>query len=164
VCRKILRNDSDAEDATQDTLMNVFTQIDSFHGGAFGGWLWKIARNRCINYLKRPLARREVPADILAETVLGGGLGMDPESAERTQRIKKTLDLLGFEQRICLKLFYLEGWTYDEIAQRTGFTFREVKTHMQNGKLRFRHLWQKFEHESPEGKKSQYERPEPSVS
>jgi RNA polymerase sigma-70 factor (ECF subfamily) len=164
VCRKMLNNDSAAEDATQDIFMEVFTQIDSFHGSAFGAWLRKIARNRCINYLKSPPARREVTVETLEARVSDGDPGMGPGPAERTQRIKKTLDLLSSEQRICLKLVYLEGWTYDEIAQRMGLTIREVKTHVQNGKLRFRHLWQKLEYESPEGKKSQYERPEPSVS
>jgi RNA polymerase sigma-70 factor (ECF subfamily) len=154
VCRKILNNDSVAEDATQDIFMKVFTQIDSFHGGAFAAWLWKTARNRCINYLKSPPARREVPVDDPVEKVSDGDPGMDVESAEQSERIKKTLDLLAPGQRICLKLSYLEGWTYDEIAQRTGFTFREVKAQVQNGKRRFRHLWQKLECEPPEGKKT----------
>jgi RNA polymerase sigma-70 factor (ECF subfamily) len=145
VCRKIVNNDSVAEDATQDVFMKVFTQIDSFHGGAFRAWLWKIARNRCINYLKSPPASREVPADDLVENVADGDPGVDVESAEQSERIKKTLDLLAPEQRICLKLFYLDGWTCNEIVERTGFTPRAVKTHVQNGKLRFRHLWQKLE-------------------
>jgi RNA polymerase sigma factor (sigma-70 family) len=105
-----------------------------------------------------------VPVDHLAEKVSDGDPDMDLESVEQIERIKKTLDLLAPGQRICLKLFYLDGWTYGEIMQRTGFSFREVKAHVQNGKRRFRHLWQKLEYESPEGKKSQYERPEPTGS
>jgi RNA polymerase sigma-70 factor (ECF subfamily) len=164
VCRKILSNDAAAEDVTQDIFMTLFTQIDSFHGGGFAAWLWKIARNRCINYLKSPPASREVPVDNSPERVSEADPGMDVESAEQSERIKKTLDLLAPGQRICLKLFYLEGWTCNEIVERTGLTSREVRTHVQNGKLRFRHLWQKLENESHEGKKSQYERPEPTVS
>jgi RNA polymerase sigma-70 factor (ECF subfamily) len=153
-CRKMLNNETAAEDVTQDIFMNVFAQIDSFRGGAFAAWLWRIARNRCINYLKSPPARKEVPGDDLVDKVSDGDPGRDVESAEQSDRIKKTLDLLAPEQRICLKLFYLEGWTCDEIVQRTGFTAREVKTHVQSGKLRFRHLWQKLEDESAGGKKS----------
>ena len=153
-CRKMLNNDAAAEDATQDIFMRVFTQIDSFHGGVFGAWLWRIARNHCINYLKSPPARTEVQADDPADEVSGSDPGKDLEAAELSEQVKKTLDLLAFEQRICLKLFYLEGWTYDDIVQRTGFTAREVKTHIQNGKVRFRRLWQKLEDESSEGKES----------
>jgi RNA polymerase sigma-70 factor (ECF subfamily) len=145
VCRKMLNNDSAAEDVTQDIFMTVFTQIDSFHGGAFRAWLWRITRNRCISYLKSPPARREVPVETLEEKVSDADPGVDVESAQQSERIKKTLDLLAPEQRICLKLFYLDGWTCNEIVERTGFTPREVKTHVQNGKLRFRHLWQKLE-------------------
>ena len=144
-CRKMLNNDSAAEDATQNIFMNVFTQIDSFRGGAFAAWLWRIARNRCINYLKSPPARKEVPIDSFVEKATDGDPETEVESTEQIERIKKTLDLLAREQRICLKLFYVEGWTYYEIVQRTGFTSREVKTHVQNGKLRFRRLWQKLE-------------------
>jgi RNA polymerase sigma-70 factor (ECF subfamily) len=86
-----------------------------------------------------------VPVDDLVEKVSDGDPGVDVESAEQSERIKKTLDLLAPKQRMCLKLFYLEGWTCDEIVEGTGFTSREIKTHVQNGKRRFRHLWQRVE-------------------
>jgi DNA-directed RNA polymerase specialized sigma24 family protein len=44
-------------------------------------------------------------------------------------------------QRICLKLLYVDRYTAAEVARLTGFTGKQVKSHLQNGRRRFRILW-----------------------
>jgi RNA polymerase sigma factor (sigma-70 family) len=46
----------------------------------------------------------------------------------------EALDELGKEQKRCVTLFYLEKRSYQEIAETTGFTLMQVKSHIQNGK------------------------------
>ncbi|HNF72175.1 MAG TPA: sigma factor-like helix-turn-helix DNA-binding protein, partial [Chitinophagaceae bacterium] len=41
---------------------------------------------------------------------------------------------LNTEQRTCIELFYLKKQSYQEIMEQTGFTFMQVKSHIQNGK------------------------------
>ena len=38
------------------------------------------------------------------------------------------------EQQLCVTLFYLEKKSYQEIADSSGFTMMQVKSHIQNGK------------------------------
>lgn len=38
------------------------------------------------------------------------------------------------EQQRCIKLFYFEKQSYEEIEAKTGFTYKQVKSHLQNGK------------------------------
>lgn len=50
------------------------------------------------------------------------------------------LNQLNEEQRICINLFYLQEKTYAEVSKITGFSFRKVKSFIQNGKRNLRIL------------------------
>ena len=50
------------------------------------------------------------------------------------QRLESAILELKSEQKTCVELFFLQGKSYDEVAEMTGFTFKQVKSHIQNGK------------------------------
>lgn len=54
-----------------------------------------------------------------------------------------TLEELNAEQKDCIKLFYLEKQSYQEIAERTGFSLMQVKSYIQNGKRNLKILLEK---------------------
>jgi RNA polymerase sigma-70 factor (ECF subfamily) len=56
-------------------------------------------------------------------------------------QIRTILRGLPEEQRICLKLFYFEGYSAKEVAERTGFTEKQVKSYLQNGRRNFLSAW-----------------------
>jgi RNA polymerase sigma-70 factor (ECF subfamily) len=49
-------------------------------------------------------------------------------------QLEAALSDLKEQQRICLDLVYLQGKTYQEVSEMTGFGMNEVKSHVQNGK------------------------------
>jgi len=136
-CLAVVWDAAAAEDLTQDTFVTAFTKIDLFRGGAFFPWLCTIARHLCLNHLK---------ASSLARTAHGNSDDFlsasdsdpDPSTADD---VSTALKLLSAPQRTCLKLFYMEGYSYREIAKLTGYSGREVKTHLQNGRRRFEIVW-----------------------
>ncbi|MCG8699243.1 MAG: hypothetical protein MI922_14405, partial [Bacteroidales bacterium] len=54
--------------------------------------------------------------------------------------MKKYLEKLTQEQRICIELFYFHGLDYKKIVFKTGFSFSLVKSAIQNGKRKLRLL------------------------
>ena len=50
------------------------------------------------------------------------------------------MDLLSYEQRVCIQLFYYEDKSYREIADETGYSDKEVKSYLQNGKKKLEKL------------------------
>ena len=48
--------------------------------------------------------------------------------------IKNALNQLKPLQRKCFSLYYLEGYSYKEIAESTSLQMNQVKSHIQNGK------------------------------
>ena len=56
------------------------------------------------------------------------------QKEELMEELEKAIPLLNFEQRNCIEQFYLQKKSYIEIAESTGYTLMQVKSHIQNGK------------------------------
>lgn len=125
-CRQILRSREDAEDALQDVLTSAFNAIVADDRDIqVRAWLYRIARNRCINQLRR------------ATPVAAGS--MDDRHAERTlieevagrQRLRQLVSdvqTLPDTQRIALLLREVDGFSYQQIALAMGKTVPAVKS------------------------------------
>jgi len=67
LCRRMLGNDADALDATQDALLAAIRALSRFDGrSSFGTWIYRIATNVCIDEMRR---RRRRPMTGLAADV-----------------------------------------------------------------------------------------------
>src|SRR5258708_20379404 len=60
-CYRILGSVQDAEDVLQEALLAAWRSIGRFDGRSLRAWLYRIATNRCLNYL-RGESRRPQPA------------------------------------------------------------------------------------------------------
>jgi RNA polymerase sigma-70 factor (ECF subfamily) len=138
-CRRFVRDSMLAEDLSQETFLRAFTHIHQFQGGNFKAWLYRIAYTVCLNRLKpsgpeitalENLDRMSAQEDFVRELVSKAAVGA-------------VLKELSAPQRICLKLLYIQGLSYREIVAETGYTEKDVKTHVQNGCRRFEILWKK---------------------
>ena len=92
-CRHLLRNQADADDATQTTLEKLFFKVSDFdaRGNALG-WALALATAECRTLARKRLRRREASDEALA--VLG--VESDAEAAVATEQLKVALrEVLG---------------------------------------------------------------------
>ena len=127
-----------AEDVAQEAFLLLSMAGDRFKGGSVEGWLSLVARRLALNLRKRHVLREEIEERFVAESPPGSLAAGTPDP-----RILETLATLPTEQRICLNLMYGEGLSYKEIVEKTGFSPKEVKTHLQNGRRNFKLRWEK---------------------
>jgi RNA polymerase sigma-70 factor, ECF subfamily len=141
-CRRMLCDPAAAEDLTQETFAVAFSKIHLFQGGVFAHWILEIARNRCINYLRASLRKPEAP---LPEDALSSRAGDPADAMAVAEQVRAVIERLPAEQRVALKLFYGDGYNYREIAHFLGCPEKLVKSHLQNGRKRFRSIWEEAE-------------------
>ncbi|MDP2872148.1 MAG: sigma-70 family RNA polymerase sigma factor [Bacillota bacterium] len=135
---------AEAEDATADTMLAALANLDRFawKGGGFGAWLFRIARNRCLDALRD--RRRELPllADHAAET---GSDGATPEEAliseEQHDRIRALVAGLPDPQQEAVLLKYSAGLSNKEIAEATGRTPTAVSSLLNRATSKLRRQW-----------------------
>ena len=117
LCRQILRQRADAEDATQEVFLKAFERAGQFQGRArLSSWLYRMAVNHCLRRLERERVRAAVAIE---EDSACSGLDPSTTAAAREarQRLEAAMGRLGVEHRIVLHLREIEGASYEEIAR-----------------------------------------------
>lgn len=134
----LLADRGEAEDVSQEAFLAAFARLSDFDAnrGAFATWLMTIARNRCINRLKR---KRSVP--LSQPDAVEAGPSADPlAQRELAQRLDDALAALPVEQRSAFVLAEIEGLPYSEIARIERTSLGTVKSRIHRAKQRLRSL------------------------
>jgi RNA polymerase sigma factor (sigma-70 family) len=141
VSMKYLRNPEEAKDAVQQIFLKAITELHKYEVSYFSSWLYMIAKNHCLMMLRNQ--RHGISVDLVAEPFFEKE---DPDPLKNESLLKDLEDALKHlnrEQKTCIRMFYLEKKSYQEIAKETGFSLLQVKSYIQNGKRNLRLLLEK---------------------
>lgn len=134
LCRYMLENQDDAEDAAQDTFVKAFQGLKSFTTNAsFYTWLYRIAVNTCLDH-KRKLSFRSLffSADKESHIDSFPSPAPSPESAytisQSMQALQVALNTLSNKLRVVIVLNEVEGLSYEEIAGVLDISVGTVKS------------------------------------
>ena len=134
VCMKYLKEEEQAKDAVQQVFLKALSEVPKYRIDNIGGWLYQVARNLCLSNLR---GKKEYMDEARLQYVAQPEevpLSLLIEKEKDIDRLKAELDQLKEEQKVCVAAFYLEKKSYQQIAEQTGFSLKEVKSHIQNGK------------------------------
>jgi RNA polymerase sigma-70 factor, ECF subfamily len=155
-----LRSPALSEDVTQDVFMRLVQNAAEFkHEARFSTWLYAIARNLCIDQLRRLQHRRHpsldqpLGADPDGRTLGDSVAGQHPSaSAERSAAsnemqlsIVRAVDALPEEQREVFLLREIADLPFRDIAEITGASENTVKSRMRYALDRLKQALCEFE-------------------
>jgi RNA polymerase sigma-70 factor (ECF subfamily) len=153
VCMKYLKNETEAKDCVQQIFLKVLTEVSKYRIEYFKSWLYMVAKNHCLMKLRdkggkavkelneQQLVHTETPKDELLEN-------------EQTYNLlDEAIEELNEEQKQCVILFYLKKNSYQQIAEKTGYSLLQVKSYIQNGKRNLKIILEKKLKQSREQKK-----------
>lgn len=129
---RMTRNESLAEDLTNETLMSVWTSAASFQGQSkVSSWVFTIARNKAISALRK---RQEEALDEPDTATRLEDDADDPEvtvlKASKAEALKRCIDQLSDEHREVIELVYYQEKSVKEVAEIVGIPDNTVKTRM----------------------------------
>ena len=124
-CIKMLKNEENALDATQEVLISMLTKLDGLQNpDAFWGWLSAMTANYCRNVLTRGRHEVQIPEDDEGHSLLDTFENLDdqtvPDKAldndETRRMVVDLVDQLPPSQRQCVLMFYYEEMSVKDIA------------------------------------------------
>jgi len=149
---KMLANEQDAFDASQDALLKVFKYLKNFkENSSFSTWVYKIAVNTCLDYInKNKKTSQNISLDETItqkdnETTLqfedkGQNVFDLVLKSERERVLYDALNKLNSEQREMIILRDIEGFSYEEIAVITNNNLGTVKSKISRARIKLKEL------------------------
>ncbi|MDT0678207.1 RNA polymerase sigma factor [Autumnicola musiva] len=135
---RIVKHSAEAEDIMQEAFLNAFTKIDSFKGeSTFGAWLKRIVVNKCVNVYNRKMKYEEVAYNDELKNKMDDSDGyiIDKEhTSEKVRLLLTKLDTLKENYRMCLTLYLIEGYDYEEICKIMNISYANCRTTISRAK------------------------------
>ena len=130
-CMKYLKDEFEAEDLTSKIFEELGDKITKHPIDYFKGWLYRLTKNECLMYLRKQQTKflNQIQIDLLSEET-----EIDKDIEPKLVLLENTLLLLKTEQEQCLRLFYLENKSYQEVSEILKIDMNQVKSAIQNGK------------------------------
>jgi RNA polymerase sigma factor (sigma-70 family) len=154
VCLNYFRDKDESKDAVMQIFEKLFDSLKNHEVEYFPAWLGFVSRNYCISELRKEktLSGREEEhkKDTLQEELHEPSVAKEQQAEKEAslESLKEAILLLKAEQKTCIELFYLEEKSYSDISEITGYTEKEVKSYIQNGKRNLKILLSNRKHES----------------
>src|ERR671929_367873 len=127
-CRHMLGSTEDAEDVLQEVFAASFNAMIADERPINARpWLYRIARNRCLNHLRRPTSAGQDSMDIF-ETDGGATTADTVHKREEFRQIVADVQDLPETQRTALLLREIDALSYDDIAHAMDTTVPSVKS------------------------------------
>ena len=127
-CRQMLGSTEDAEDILQEVFVNAYkAMLADEREINLRPWLYRIARNRCLNYLRKPKADAQETMDMVPE-VDAASTAERVHNREEFRQILSDVNKLPETQRAALLLREMDALSYEEIAAAMDTTVPSVKS------------------------------------
>jgi RNA polymerase sigma factor (sigma-70 family) len=139
---KMCNNRDDAEDLTIEAFGRAFKKLEQYTPDyAFSTWLFKIASNNAIDFLRKKKQKQAYSIDTKAENTEGSDHSQnilanvpDPEEAyikkQKIESIRNLVDNLKPKYKEMIELFYFQELSHEEISQKLGLPIGTIKAQL----------------------------------
>jgi RNA polymerase sigma-70 factor (ECF subfamily) len=141
IALQLTGNVHDAADLAQDVFERVYRNLDRYQPGTFDGWVYRITRNLFLDRVRHlgllrlePLPSEEWKAPASTDP----GPADVVERATLEARLQSGLATLSPDFRVAVVLCDIQGLTYEEIADATGWPIGTVRSRIHRGRKTMR--------------------------
>ena len=152
---QITKNHADADDVMQETFIKVYRSIRTFRkDAAFETWLYRIAVNEALNFVKRRERQRESTLETASEaeyeaiTRYRAQTANDPhvhaEKAELRHHVTEAVNNLSLKHRTVVILHEFEGLTHAEVASILNCSEGTIRSRLHYARKKLRTMLKSY--------------------
>jgi len=135
VCLRYFEDSEDSKDAVMQIFEELILKVNKQIIHDFPRWLYVVTKNFCLMQLR---SNKNFTKTSLDEFVKSPAFLHPSENSEEKEEqltaLERCLDRLPVKQKESVGLFFLQEKCYQEISEYTGYSMKEVKSYIQNGK------------------------------
>jgi len=134
----MMKIDTEAEDALQESFVKAFRNIDSYkHEATFGAWLKRIVINTCISSLKKKkMFFQEIEdKDFVAEADI-----VEEDIQLEVSRIQRAINILPEGYKAIFTMYAIEGYDHQEISEVLGISSGTSKSQYSRAKTKLKEI------------------------
>lgn len=150
VCLKYLQEPNDAKDMLMVIFEKLLVDLKKYDIKTFKPWLYQASKNSCLMKLRKN--NKETFTDFSNYELADNNTDLHNKKTKEKEitTLEEAILQLKPQQQVCIKLFYLEKKSYQQVVDETSMSLKEVKTNIQNGKRNLKILMEQM---NPNNKK-----------
>lgn len=148
VCRRMLSDPHDADEASQEAFLKVYQALPRFNGRyQLGAWIARITTNVCLDQLRSRSRKPSVPSTMeeldleLAEFQTEAGPEEFALRNAESRHVRRVLAGLPPMHRAAIVLRDFEGFSYEEVAKTLGISNAQCKALIHRARQNFKRSW-----------------------
>jgi RNA polymerase sigma-70 factor (ECF subfamily) len=157
VAYRILGDEDQAADATQNAFLSAYKNLRTFRGGSFKAWVLRMVTNSCYDELRRKQRHPAVSLDPVNdeegeemdsdEWLASDAPGPEAtfEQAEVEHAIQHCLEHLSVDFRAVVVLVDVQGLDYEEVSRSLGKPLGTIKSRLARARLHMRDCLHQFQ-------------------
>jgi RNA polymerase sigma-70 factor (ECF subfamily) len=139
VCLKYLRDRDESQDAVMQIFEKLITEIPKQKIENFRSWLHIVTKNYCLMQLRSQKSNNEKLNEWVNDPLVFMENyrvlhPIDEDEPDLEKGLADCIERLKGEQKECIRQFYYENRSYNEITVNLGLDEKKVKSHLQNAK------------------------------
>lgn len=134
VCLKYFKNSTEAKDAASEVYLLLLRRAKGKSIDNWKPWLYTVVKNYCLEQLRSRTSK--IPKQFEANRVYSEEV-FHPSSEGKDQEVKQLescIEKLEDDQKTCIRMFYLEKRTYQELGETLNLSWGQVRSRIQNGR------------------------------
>ena len=149
LCRRMLKDGETSKDATMDIFENLHKKILNHNIENFKMWLYAVAKNHCLMIIRKKRNEKIVSLEDFLINSKKSSMENDEDLHHNSglvtdKELHSFIEQLDEYQSKCLKLFYFEGLSYNQIAKELGIDYKKVKSSIQSGRKNLKKIIENY--------------------
>lgn len=136
---KYLKDPERSKDEVAELFAGLSDLLKKHEVKVFRPWVHTVMRNRCLQVLRNAKPSVAIPDELMQAPATDAS--EDAVLHEATlQQLERAIGELNAEQQLCIRSFHLQHLSYHKVAERTGLTTDQIRSHLQNGRRNLRSI------------------------